>query len=278
MCADLCPPSTRWDTSTRIHDERAGCGSAGDKGIRGAPGLRGARDRRSKRVVSGPPRGLRRDMPRKKKPTAAAATKAADAAAAAEAGPAAEAPEEAAAPDAEAAGAEPASQDDGNASAAAEAEAPAEAAAPAETESAPADSADAASAETEAPPLDDAATAEAGAGSKRSAESKDGEQVSSPDRPKKQKKSGWDSQETPTGTSTPSGESATPGRARRDGPPPREGDWVRAAASVWPHRSRPCCHHYTHARARVQHARPAHMLTPHGRTHADVSKLRDQLL
>jgi hypothetical protein len=96
-------------------------------------------------------------------------------------------------------------------------------------DAAPAESADAEAAESEVPAPGDAAAAEAGAGSKRSADSKDGEALSSPDRPKKQKKSGWDSQETLA--ESPGRRSTTPGKAKAaDGPPPREGDWVSSHA------------------------------------------------
>ncbi len=162
------------------------------------------------------------EMPRKRKPSAAAAAKAAAASAAA--GPEPEAaPEETPAPSAEEAapsvGAAADQKEEGEA-----------------TEAVP-ESAEGGAVENPAPDASSAAEAalegsgEAASdvGDKRTAESTD--EASSPDRPRRRQKTGWDAQDAPEEGTNPSGEPATPSK-KGDGPPPRPGDWVRSPAPL----------------------------------------------
>lgn len=72
------------------------------------------------------------------------------------------------------------------------------------------------------------------AGTKRSAESTEGgEEITSPERPRRRQKSGWDSQEAPVDAGA-SREASTPSRIKSDGPPARDGDWVRESDDLVP--------------------------------------------
>eukprot|EP00277_Geminigera_cryophila_P003722 CAMPEP_0179421376 /NCGR_PEP_ID=MMETSP0799-20121207/9739_1 /TAXON_ID=46947 /ORGANISM="Geminigera cryophila, Strain CCMP2564" /LENGTH=627 /DNA_ID=CAMNT_0021195191 /DNA_START=288 /DNA_END=2169 /DNA_ORIENTATION=+ len=107
-----------------------------------------------------------------------------------------------------------------------------------------------------------------GAGSKRGADSaEDGEDITSPERPRRRQKSGWDSQEAPdAGISMPSTEplASTPSRVKVEGPPSRDGDWTCPSCGVNCFESKTSCFKCHTARPGYEDKQKPRLTIPNG--------------